>query len=177
MRDRLIVVIVTVLFAASQANLALILAPLHPNIFLLQLSFTPEAYWHVTGLWGVSGLAVYRAHFQFDNVHPFIYGAFGFLLVSRTPLFSSASPRVYRAILLSLPVAGLSDLAENAAHIYLLGQAQGFRSVIIPVSATCSLFKWVLASLFAVLVAIRFARELWAGASRRRNGAQGRAGR
>jgi hypothetical protein len=162
MRDRLIVFLSAALFVASQVNLAVIVAPLHPSILSLQLAFTPEAFWHVIELWGASGLALYQAHFQFDNVHPFIYGTFGFLLVSRTSLFSSARPLVYRAILLLLPVAGLFDLVENTAHIYLLDKPRGFNSVIIPFSATCSLIKWVLASLFASVVTIQVARKLWA---------------
>lgn len=161
MRDRLIVFLSAVLFAASQVNLAVIVAPLHPNILALQLAFTSKAFWHIIELWGVSGLALYRAHFQFDNVHPFIYGAFGFLLVSRTPLFAGARSLVYRAMLLMLPVAGLFDLVENAAHIYLLSQPRGFNSIIIPFSATCSLIKWVLAALFAAAVAIQVVRKLW----------------
>ncbi len=161
MRDRLIVFISALLFIASQANLAVIVGSLHPNILALQLAFTPEAFWRVIELWGASGVALYRAHFQFDNVHPFIYGAFGFLLVSRTSFFSGVRPLFHRAILLLLPIAGLFDLVENAAHIYLLGQPHGLNSVIIPVSATCSLIKWVLASLFAVVATIQVARKLW----------------
>ncbi|MBI4742197.1 MAG: hypothetical protein HY777_11770 [Betaproteobacteria bacterium] len=178
MRDCLIVVIVTVFFAASQANLAPIFAPLHPYILLLQLSFTPEAFWHVIGLWGASGLAVYRAHFQFDNVHRSIYGAFGFLLVSRTSLFSSASPRAYRAILLSLPVACLFDLAKMPITFIFWGRLKAFALLSFQSRqrVRCSNGYW-LALLFAGLVAIRFARKLWASASRRRNGAQSRAGR
>jgi hypothetical protein len=177
MRDRLAVTLSALLFVASQANLVVMLAPLHPSIFSLQLSFTPETFWNVIDIWGASGLAVYREHFKFDNVHPFIYGAFGFLLVSRTALFSGVQPWVYRVILLLLPVAGLFDLIENAAHIYLLRQPHGFQSVIVPFSGTCSLLKWVLASLFASLVTIQVSRKLWANPSFHRICAKSRAGR
>lgn len=162
MRDRLTVSLSTLLFVASQANLLIMLAPLHPSIFSLQLAFTPDAFWHVVDLWGASGLAVYRAHFRFDNLHPFIYGVFGFLLVSKTALFSHMRPWSYHVIRLLLPIAGLFDLIENTAHIYLLAHARGFQSAIVPLSGTCSLLKWVLASLFASLVTIQVFRRLWA---------------
>lgn len=158
----LVVLLITLLFVASQANLVLILAQLHPSIFSIQLSFTPEAFWRVIEQWGASGLAIYRSHFLFDNVHLFIYGAFGYLVVSKTSLFVSMKPVLYRLILLMLPVAALFDLAENAAQLYLLSQPPAFHSLLIPISAICSVFKWVLVSLFALLVAVQVIRKLWA---------------
>lgn len=166
-RDRLIVSLFALLYVASQAHLAILLAPLHPSILSLQLSFTSEAFWHIIDLWGAPGVAVYQAHFRFDNVHPFIYGAFGFLLVSRTALFSGARPWVYRAMLLTLPVTGLFDLIENAAQIYLLSQPHGLQSAIVPFSGTCSLIKWVLASLFALAVTVQAVRKRWANCAKR----------
>jgi hypothetical protein len=158
---RLIVSLSALLFVASQANLARILAPLDPGIFAIQFSFTPGAYWHVIDLWGASGLAIYRAHFPYDYPHLLIYGAFGFLLVSRTSLFAGVRPPIYRTALLSLPAASLFDLAENLAQAFLLGQPPGVRSAVIPASATCSSLKWALASVFAALVAVQVARKLW----------------
>jgi hypothetical protein len=163
MRNRLIVSLSALLFLASQANLARILAPLEPGIFAIQFSFTPEAYWHIIDQWGASGLAIYRGHFLYDYPHLFIYGAFGFLLVSRTSLFAGAGPLIYRTALLALPVASLFDLAENLAQAFLLGEPSGVHSAVIPASATCSLLKWALALVFATLVAVQIARKLWPG--------------
>ena len=161
MKNYLLISLSALLFVVSQANLAIMLSQLHPSIFSLQLAFTSESFWHVINVWGAPGLEIYRAHFVFDNVHPFIYGVFGFMLVSRTTLFSGVGPWVYRVILLLLPIAGLFDLIENAAHIYLLGQPQGIQSVIVPFSGTCSLLKWILASIFALLVIIQVSRNIW----------------
>lgn len=71
------------LYVASQANISIMLASRQPNIFSLQLAFTPDAFWRVIEMWGQPGIALYRSHFRFDNFHPLTYGAFGFLLVSR----------------------------------------------------------------------------------------------
>ncbi|MEN9481498.1 MAG: hypothetical protein RLZZ298_2893 [Pseudomonadota bacterium] len=160
--NALVVLLITLLFVASQANLVLILTQLHPSIFSIQLSFTADAFWRVIEQWGASGLAIYRSHFLFDNVHLFIYGAFGYLVVSKTSLFVSMKPVLYRLIRLMLPVSALFDLAENAAQLYLLSQPPGFHSPLIPVSAVCSVLKWVLVSLFALLVAVPVIRKLWA---------------
>ena len=71
-------------------------------------------------------------------------------------------PVLYRLIRLMLPVGALFDLAENATQLYLLSQPPGFHSPLIPVSAVCSVLKWVLVSLFALLVAVPVIRKLWA---------------
>lgn len=149
------VALATLAFALSQANLARLLAPLDPSIFALQLAFTPEAFWRVIDAWGPAGVAVYRAHFTFDNLHPFLYGAFGFLAVSRTRLFSRPAGCLYHGALLALPVAGLCDLIENGLHLWLLAHAHGAGGLLVPLSGTCSLLKWGLALFFTLALAWR----------------------
>jgi len=153
--SRALVALATLAFALSQANLARLLAPLDPSIFALQLAFTPEAFWRVVDAWGPAGVAVYRAHFAFDNLHPFLYGAFGYLAVSRTRLFSRPAGRLYHGALLALPVAGLCDLIENAIHLWLLAHAHGTGGLLVPLSGTCSLLKWGLALFFTLALAGR----------------------
>ncbi|HQC81475.1 MAG TPA: hypothetical protein PLS67_13320 [Accumulibacter sp.] len=139
----------------------MLLASLHPSIFMLQLSFTAESFWHIIEQWGTPGVAIYRAHFVFDNIHPFIYGVFGYLMVAKTPLFAGMPPVVHRTALLTLPIAGLCDLLENAAHNYLLALPHGTDSPIIPLSAVCSSIKWGLATAFALAFIVRLAQWQW----------------
>lgn len=73
-RPPLLPLLAGIAFVASQANLASILLPLQPSVFALQLAFAARKFWHVVKLWGTAGMAIYRSHFVFDNLHPFIYG-------------------------------------------------------------------------------------------------------
>jgi hypothetical protein len=148
---------------ASHANLVWMVISLHPNILALQLSFTAESFWHVIDSWGPSGVAIYLSTFAYDTVHPFIYGAFGYLVVSRTALFSNAGDSARSFFLFSLPVAGFFDLLENGAHLHLLAQPPGSGALIVPLSGTCSAIKWGLAVLFALALAIQIFRQLRAG--------------
>ncbi len=157
MRKHLILVLSALLVLASHAHLMRMLAPLDPGILALQFAFTPQAYWRIIDLWGASGLAIYRAHFAYDNFHPFFYGAFGYLLIARTRVFDAS--RLRCAALLALPLAGLFDLSENAAQIFLLGQPHGIESIMIPLSATCSLLKWGLVLGFAAMLSIQWMRQ------------------
>lgn len=148
-------------FVISQANLAVMLAPLHPSVFALQLAFTAEDFWRVVAAWGGTGLATYRAHFFFDNLHPFTYGAFGYLAVWHSGLFTGDGPGRRRLLAQMLPLAGVFDLAENVAHLYLLDQPAGSGGILVPLSALCSLGKWSLAALFAMLIGWRVGGGLW----------------
>lgn len=152
-----------VALVASQANLVSMVTSLHPTILALQLSFSAESFWHVIDMWGPAGVAIYRATFAYDNVHPFIFGAFGYLVVSRTTLFSNVRDSARRFFLFSLPAAGVFDLLENGAHLYLLAQPPGSGALIVPLSGTCSAIKWGLAVLFALALAARIFRRLRTG--------------
>ncbi len=157
MRKHLPLVLSALLLLASHAHLMFMLAPLDPDILAIQFAFSPQAYWWIIELWGASGLALYRAHFAWDNFHPFVYGAFGYLMIARTRWFDGR--RLRRVAMLLLPVAGLFDLVENALQIFLLGQSHGVDSVLIPLSATCSLLKWGLIVMFAIVVGVRWVRQ------------------
>jgi hypothetical protein len=158
--SRLPVWLAAAAFVANQAKLVSIVSPLQPNILALQLSFTAEAFWHVIDLWEPAGVAIYGSHFVYDNFHPFIYATFGYLLVSRTALFSDLGATARRFFLLSLPVAGIFDLLENAAHLYLLAQPPGSGTLIVPLSGTCSAIKWTLAVAFAIAIVVQSLRRL-----------------
>jgi hypothetical protein len=64
---------------------------------------------------------------------------------------------VRRIMLFALPVAGAFDLAENAAHLYLLAHRPSVGETLVPLSAICSTVKWGLALMFSVGVAVKAA--------------------
>lgn len=158
------VLVATLAFVASQVHLAVMLLPLRPNVVALQLAFTAEAFWRILDGWGDAGVALFRVHFAWDGVHPFLYGAFGALVVARTPLFDGVSTRGRRAVLWMLPVAAGCDLVENALHLHLIDQPHGTGAMLVAVSSTFSLIKWGLAAGFAVALAMRLVRR-WGGKS------------
>jgi hypothetical protein len=162
-RDGLWVSLTTLAFALSQGHLAWMLAPLKPNLLALQLAFSAEAFWGVIAAWGEGGVAVYRAHFPFDFIHPFVYGAFGQVLATRTALLGPGRARQLMAW--ALPVAGAFDLVENTLHLHLLAQPTGSGAGLVPVSASCSALKWGLALVYTLVMAGAIVRRL-----RRRGG-------
>lgn len=145
----------------SQANLGYVLGPLSPNIVAVQLTFDVQAFWQAMDAWGPEGMARLRATLlPWDMLHPFIYGAFGYLLVTHTHLFEIREPW-RRGLAWELPVAGACDLLENFCELYLLSLPFGTASIAIPVSATFSLGKWGLAAGFSLLVLAALARRLF----------------
>lgn len=153
-RDRWIVLFCSLLYIASQANIALMTLPLTPDVLAFQLTFSPAAFWSIIDAWGPSGVALYRAHMPFDMLHPFIYGMLGVLTVNRTPLFAPFSPKTRRFFRLALPVAGSLDVAENCCHLYLLALGHAAGAWIIPFSGSCSAIKWALASVFTIALSL-----------------------
>lgn len=137
----------------SQANLGHVLGPLTPNIVAVQLTFDSQAFWQAMAQWGPEGIQRFRATtLPWDMLHPFIYGAFGHVLVTRSKLFQCPRPDRRAWLAWALPVAGACDLGENFCALYLLSLPWGTPSALVPVSATFSALKWGLAAGFAVLV-------------------------
>lgn len=151
---------VTLAFAVSQAHLASMLLPLEPSVVLLQLAFTADRFWSILDAWGAAGVAVFRAHFAWDAAHPFLYGAMGWLMATRTPLFDAMSSSWRPTLRWMLPVAAGCDLVENAIHWHLLGQPPGSGAALVAVSSTFSLIKWGLAAGFAVALAAGLLRAV-----------------
>lgn len=149
---------VTLLFVVSQAHLASMLLPLEPSVLRLQLAFDVDMFWSILDRWGEAGVAVFRSHFPWDAVHPLLYGAMGWLLVTRTPLYAELSPGAQWAFRWMLPMAAACDGVENALHWHLLGLPHGSGAAAVAVSSTFSLVKWTLAAVFAVALAVRALR-------------------
>lgn len=140
------------LFVASQANLARLLGPLEPSIFSLQLALTPADFWAVVQAWGEAGVARYQSHFVWDFIHPFVYGAFGYILVCYSGLYQHWSRLAVCLLAWALPLAGACDLLENSLHLRLLAVGPGVLDDAVWISGTASSLKWTLALAFTLLL-------------------------
>ena len=134
------------------AGLSLYLAPLHPGIVALQLAFTPRSFATIVHAWPPEHLLRYRSHFPFDFLLLVCYGAFGWLLATRSVLFAHGSRRVRATAALMLPLGAIFDAAENALHLWLT-EVPRF-GVVVPyvIAAACASFKWALLMGFTVAV-------------------------
>ena len=144
-----------VLFGA----IAWYLAPLKPGIFALQLAFTPRAFGAIIHFWSADDLARYRAHLPFDFGLIVAYSVFGYSLASRTKLVSGLTRFWSSFSLWCLPAAGAFDVAENVLHGWLTEVPRFDVPLVYAVSASCSLTKWLLLAVFALLVAYAAARD------------------
>jgi hypothetical protein len=95
------------------------LAPLEPNVVVLQLAFTPRAFGQVIHSWPAEHLARYRAHFPAEFALLLSYGAFGYLLANRTRILAGG-PAAFRVWgTWALPLAAAFDAAEGAFQLWL----------------------------------------------------------
>lgn len=140
------------------AGIAWYLAPLEPNVLALQLSFSPRAFATVVHAWSPEQLARFRWHLLPDFALLGCYGAFGYLLVSRSGLFTHFRPALRRAALWSLPLAAAFDAAENVLHWWLTATPRF--GVVLPylASGACAALKWLLLLGFALAAVLALAR-------------------
>ena len=135
------------------AGLAWYLAPLQPNILVLQFAFTPLSFARVVHSWPDEHLQRYLAHLRIDYLLLASYAAFGYLLAKRGALFAAQPTLVRRAARWLLPLAALFDAVENALHGWLAAAPRFGVGWMYAVSATSSTLKWLLLLAFAALVA------------------------
>ncbi|ODU06585.1 MAG: hypothetical protein ABS84_17760 [Rubrivivax sp. SCN 71-131] len=138
--------------AALLAGLAIYLAPLEPGILALQLAFTPQAFARIIHVWPPDHLARYRAHLPVDGLLLLAYGAFGFLLSTRTALFSASRAGLGRLAAWTLPFAAAFDALENISHAWLTAAPRLGVPLAYAVSASASAAKWTLLLVFGGLV-------------------------
>lgn len=147
----LFLLLATLAYALSQGNLIRLIGPLEPSIFSLQLAFSAERFAAVLNAWGAEGLARYQAHFVYDFVHPFIYGAFGYVWARYSPLFVTASRGIFCFWVLCLPIAGWCDLIENTLHVFLLQQGiEHLSETMVLAASWAAAIKWSLALIFTL---------------------------
>ena len=101
---------------------------------------------------------MYRRFLLVDYAVLLAYGAFGWLLATRTRLFASLSSGAQRLARLCLPLAAALDALENAFHGWLTEMPRFDADLIYQLSALCAALKWGLILGLGVLL-------LWAVAS------------
>lgn len=134
------------------AGIACYLAPLQPGILALQLAFSPRAFAGIIHAWSAADLLRYRAHLPFDCLLLACYGAFGWLLVSRTALFTAQPAALRTCALWLLPLAAGFDATENAFHWWLTEVPRFGVAWAYGVSAACAACKWLLLLAYGLVV-------------------------
>lgn len=140
------------------AGLAWYLAPLEPGVVALQLAFTPKAFGEIVHLWSAEGVAHYRRHLPFDCLLLVAYGAFGYLLATRTAMLEGAGRFLRAAAAWALPLAATADAAENALHWWLTAEPRFGVPAAYALAAGCAAAKWLLIAGFGLLVTFAGAR-------------------
>lgn len=146
---------------ALLAGITWYLAPLQPNILALQLAFSPRAFAEVIHAWSAADLLRYRAHLPYDCLLLACYGSFGYLLVSRSALFSAQPAALRNLAMWLLPLAAAGDATENAFHWWLTEVPRFDIAWAYGVAAACAAGKWLLLLGFwlAVLYALDRRRD------------------
>lgn len=134
-------------------GLAWYLAPLHPGALALQFAATPGEFGAIVHAWPVQDLARFRAHLPIDMLLLLAYGAFGYLLATRTALFGHPPAPLGRAARWLLPLAAMFDAAENALHVWLTEAPRFGVPMAYRLAASCATAKWALLVAFGLLVA------------------------
>ena len=131
---------------------------LTPGPVALQLTWDPETFGRIIHLWSPQDLALYRRFLLVDYAVLLAYGAFGWLLATRTRLFASLSSRLQRLARLCLPLAAALDALENAFHGWLTEMPRFDADIIYQLSALCAVLKWGLILGFGMLLMWAIAR-------------------
>lgn len=140
------------------AGIAWYLAPLEPNILVLQFAFTPESFARVVHAWPDAHLQRYRAHLPIDGLLLLAYGAWGWLVASRTGLLHALPAALRRGARWCLPLAAVFDAAENALHWWLTAAPRFGVTLPYSFAASCAVIKWSLVFAFGALVVYAQAR-------------------
>lgn len=149
-------------------GIAWYLAPLTPGALALQFAFTPRAFGELIHFWSADELQRYRLHLPADCLLLLGYGAFGYLLASRTLLFRVFGAFGQRWGIWALPLAAAFDAVENALHWWLT-EIPRFGITWPYVFAACSASaKWSLLLAYGLSLALALARSEQPAASSRR---------
>ena len=144
------------------AGIVWYLAPLKPNVIALQFAFTPKSFGEVVHFWSAEQLLRFRTHLLVDYALLFSYGAFGYLLASRTRAFDSLPSAFRQWAIWALPIAAGFDAAENVLHWWLTEVPRfGLHGVYL-LAASCASLKWLLLLAYGVTLVFALARkERW----------------
>lgn len=140
------------------AGIAWYLAPLEPNVLVLQFAFTPRAFGEVVHYWSADQLQRFRAHLPADFILLASYGLFGYLLATRTRFFHALPPSLRRWATWALPAAAMFDATENALHWWLTEIPRFGMPLPYLAAATCACVKWLLLVAYALTALGAYAR-------------------
>lgn len=140
-------------------GLAWYLAPLDPGIVAIQFAFTPKSFAAIVHAWPPQHLLRYRAHFPFDFVLLACYGAWGYLVATRTALFADRTAPCRTAAAFALPFAAIFDAAENVLQLWLTAAPRFGVPLPYVISTICSALKWLLMVAFALALVHALARD------------------
>jgi len=132
--------------------LAVYLLPLQPNIVALQFAFHTEAFRTILDQWQPAGVALFRSHLPADCVLLVLYGTFGYLLATRTPVFARYTPAWRQRVAAFMPVGALADAGENILHWTLTGGHLENAALLVPLATACSAVKFAGIVLFGLAV-------------------------
>ncbi|GAA4410103.1 hypothetical protein [Quisquiliibacterium transsilvanicum] len=141
------------------AGLAWHLSPLSPGALALQLAWTPRAFGEIVHFWSDAELARYRSHLPVDYALLAAYGAFGYLLSTRTGIFGGRGAGYRRIGTWLLPAAALLDALENALHCWLTEVPRFGMPLVYAASAGAAWLKWLLIIGFLLMCAWAAARD------------------
>lgn len=140
------------------AGIALYLAPLRPGVMALQLAFTAKPFGEIIHSWSAGQLHRFRAHLPADCALLLSYGAFGYLLASRTQVFQSLPPALRHWATWALPLAAVFDATENALHLWLTEVPRFGVHLPYLLAASCATLKWLLFLAYALTVVAALVR-------------------
>jgi hypothetical protein len=141
------------------AGIAWYLWPLRPNIVVLQLAFTPKVFGEVVHAWPPELLARYRGALLVGYALLAAYGAWGYLIATRSALFRPLAPALGRSARWWLPLAAVLNAVENALHWWLTAVPRFGVPLPYAVSAGCAAAKWLLWLAFGALLLYALARS------------------
>lgn len=127
----------------------------------LQLSFTPEAFTRTYHAWCEHTQQAFAAHFKYDFAFIAGYALFGHVW-SQTRLFSAVSPAWLPLARWSLPLAAVPDITENLLEMHLLdllAAGQALPAALVWLAAACASLKWLLISVFGLLLTYALGRR------------------
>lgn len=135
-------------------GLAAYLAPLHPPLVVLQLTFSQQAFEAVTTQWGPQGVALFRSHLYPDFALITCYAMYGVCTVRSTRLFRMryVPPIFWYSV---LPLAALADALENSLHLTLTAPQATPAPWLYLAAGTAALTKFVLIAFFVLTALAR----------------------
>jgi hypothetical protein len=152
-RDRVLLSATGVAALLLVIGLALYLRPLDPDVLALQTAWSPRRFAEIVHAWPAEHLARFRAHLPVDGLLLLTYGAFGYLLATRTALFAGRGDFGRGMARCMLPLAAGFDAVENLLHAWLTEVPRIGPSWPYAASAFASACKWALLIGYGLLLA------------------------